>query len=263
MRDLEMPIAKEQGVSVVILRNAMINASQLKNVINKYMQPSMLPRLLKLDMTNNRIGEVGSDLLAQTFKQICNLVHLSLADNKLGDMSIKRIVGGLIAGGGNKYLTKLDLRGNEMTLSGGVSSLLSRLSELRVLDLSYNSINVEGKSAKKQMTDLLKPLTKLEVFSLAFNRLHDSGCGTLFTLLAPLKELTIVDFSHCFLTNKSVEAIKKYLTSCSTKQILLSGLVCDPENLKDVKKYAASLSKQLFFEESNPGIELLESFRTE
>jgi len=262
MREIEMPVAKESGVSVIILRNASINPSQLKNIINKYMQPSMLMKLLKLDLTNNNIGAVGASLLVDTFKLGCNLVHFSLAENKLGDTVVKRVVEGLCTGGCAAHLKKLDLRDNKLTLSGGVSGAIAKLTELLVLDLSYNSINVEGKSAKLQATILFKPLTKLQVLSLAYNRLHDSGVSTLFTLLVSQKDLILVDFSHCFLTYKSVSAINSYLKNSATKQLLLSGLICQPDKLEDLLKYAESLNKHLILEHSTAGIELLENFRT-
>ena len=42
MRPNEVPASKAEGVSVLLLSNARMDASQLKDVIGKFMQPKML-----------------------------------------------------------------------------------------------------------------------------------------------------------------------------------------------------------------------------
>ena len=50
---------------------------------------------------------------------------------------------------------------------------LSHMRSVKVLDLSYNAINLESKKVLKPFIDMLGNLSNLQVFSLAYSRLHD------------------------------------------------------------------------------------------
>ena len=93
MRVNEMPNVKTEGVSVLIVRDARIDANQFKDLAAKYLQEQMIPKLLKLDLTNNSIGRSGALILSRALSSsMCRLVHLSLAGNKLGDFVIRKIL---------------------------------------------------------------------------------------------------------------------------------------------------------------------------
>ena len=127
-------------------------------------------KLLKLDMTGNSIGKTGASLLAKAFTDGCRLCHLSLAGNKLGDNVLSRVLEGMRDGGASRTLAKLDLRDNNLVLTSSFLAGLSGFPDLLVLDLSYNSINLETKLPRKPFLDTLGTLRNLQVFSL-----HDPG----------------------------------------------------------------------------------------
>ena len=173
LRVNEMPLAKANGVSALIVRDAHIDSNQFKDLSEKYLQQQMLPRLLKLDLTNNNIGKAGATILCRALQHTCRLVHLSLAGNKLGDSVVRKVLEAIKAGDGCDSLLKLDLRENTLTFTSGMIESLSHMRSVKVLDLSYNAINLESKKILKPFIDMLGNLSNLQVFSLAYTRLHD------------------------------------------------------------------------------------------
>ena len=98
-----------------------IDANQFKDLAAKYLQEQMIPKLLKLDLTNNSIGRSGALILSRALSSsMCRLVHLSLAGNKLGDFVIRKILEAIKTGNGCDNMMKLDLRENCLTFTSGM-----------------------------------------------------------------------------------------------------------------------------------------------
>ena len=148
-------------------------------------------------------------------------------------------------------------------MTTGLSEALVVFKSLRVLDLSFNSINLEGKTQRQQLLLTLAGLTSLEVLSVAFNRIHDKGAAALLGCLQPATHtaLLILDLSHCFLTKNSIPLLSSFLTESPVHLLMVSGLVCSESLLKGLMEVAKkSGDKTVHLEEHYVGIEVLESY---
>ena len=174
----EIPQATKEGVNVLIIRDAQLQFGQFCLIAERFLNEYQLRNLLKLDLSGNRIGKEGAEVLASCLRRSCSLVQLSLANNRLGDAAVSAVLDAIISApeNGAKALKKLDLRGNLITLCFNVLMIVAKLTELRVLDLSWNSIllgcDMESpdkkvpstiKESRDQISKCILALTKLRV----------------------------------------------------------------------------------------------------
>ncbi|CAF2070889.1 unnamed protein product [Rotaria magnacalcarata] len=146
----------------------------------------------ELDLTANRITDVGAAFLAQALQQNQTVIKLGLAWNKIGDTGAKYLAEALR---NNTTLNKLDLWGNEIT-ENGVHYLFEALQYNRVLlELEVGAVLVKRAMSIQCDANLnaqMKLLNDKKQFRKAlelFDEYKDKNIGTLsrFTILQALK----------------------------------------------------------------------------
>lgn len=140
-------------------------------------------RLVKLNISSNRIGPKGASAFSSLIRQSKSLEDLNLAKNSLGTKAIKMIVVELCE---NTTLLRLDLTQNNVS-DRGASHLATALdpelskSRLQQLDLTCNKIGPTG--AHSLAHALLTGNKSLQHLNLSLNRVGPDGAAAFGAVL--------------------------------------------------------------------------------
>lgn len=173
------------------------------------MRRSAPPRLLRLNLNNNRIGDVGMQAIAgaEWFKGI---TAFSFGHNGLSDKGAETLARSSNAAS----IEYLDLNYNDLTDDGAVALARSKyLDRLRHLNLNYNFIGNKGAAELVES----KIAERLEFLGLWHNSVGDAGVKSIAKSkrLERLKELNLElnDFSDAGITaieeSKRLKSLKK------------------------------------------------------
>ncbi|XP_060755162.1 NACHT, LRR and PYD domains-containing protein 12-like isoform X2 [Neoarius graeffei] len=202
-----------------VLANCNLTETSCENITSA-LQSANSP-LRELDLSNNDLQDSGLKLLYEGLKSVkCKLEILSLSNCKLTGSSCEDIASTLRSR--NSFLRKLDLSYND--LQNGINRLFSGLKspncQLDTLRISDCKLTVE--SCKYIAEALVKsPLRELD---LSWNDLQDAGMELLSHKLSLNCNLNILKLSNCKLTEKSCTHIISVLqkANSSLKELDLS-----------------------------------------
>jgi hypothetical protein len=173
-------------------------------------------RILQLK-GNPRVSTKGADLIGKALQQNCKLIHINLNSMRIGDLGLRSILEGIMAGNGQSHLIRLDLKDNKICIAIDAFRLLGNFLNLKFLDLSHNDFTLDKVSQWNSFYHGIYPLihSKLEYFSLAYNKIQDRGFQRIIEEIILTKDsiyyfipIKVLDFSHCFITNKSKKLIE-------------------------------------------------------
>lgn len=142
------------------------------------------PKLVRLDLSNNRLGSIGCKDLLLTHG-VLYLQYLALSSNKLGDAGAEVCADFLRV---NRTLKILRLSGNEITAKGAasLSDALLENSSLSELFLDWNELDDEGAivfSAHLAARGSRGKRWQLQGLSLEHNMIGDSGATAVAELI--------------------------------------------------------------------------------
>jgi hypothetical protein len=206
--------------------NATLNALDImvKTYCNKWQLEYM--KILQL-MGNPRLSSKGAELVGKALQANCKLIHLNLNGMKIGDSGLKYILEGIVEGGGEEHMIRMDLKDNRITIAMNPFRLLGRFVNLRFLDLSKNSFTLDKESQWDSFYHGIFPLihSKLEYFSLAYNKIQDTGFQRIVHEIILTKDaiyyyipLKVLDVAHCFITNRSKYEIQLLIVNSMQRE---------------------------------------------
>ncbi|KAJ2666955.1 hypothetical protein IW148_000374 [Coemansia sp. RSA 1199] len=192
--------------------------------------------LCQLGLTDKKCAWLGSVLETQPYLQL-----LSLRDNHIGHMGIRRLIaplargcrelsvldlsGNMLQSQGVRILTQflvtsgqgletLDISSNGVTLTGAqdLANVLVPEFNLSLKHLNLNMNQLEGGGCEAMGRMLLQNQT-LEVLTLSQNNMFDNGCQALFIGLENNTTLLSLDISGNFISHIGARSIQTYLQS--------------------------------------------------
>jgi hypothetical protein len=198
------------------------------------------PKLVKLDLSVNNIGDDGAKQIADALKDNRSLKHLCLLDNKIGDDGAKAIADALKD---NHSLKTLDLNGNEIDDDGAksIADALKVNHSLETLDLNGNKIGVEG---AKQIADALKDNHSLKTLLLYGNKIGDDGAKAIANALKVNHSLERLHLINNKIGDDGAKAIADALRANGS----LKGLYLDWNNFSADGKEYLSRKKEEFID---------------
>jgi len=288
-----------------IIRDAKIDKNVLSKVVELYLRAPYLRYMSRIDLSGNCLGAQAMEILAGAFAThgCGKLKTLALGGNMIKNQGLKVLLTkGLMPGGccsvtpKNAHMStpfygimKLDLRHCGISLSEPFDkdtfAGFSTLTNLRVLDLSWNQITADSKAQKAILKSLFTPLAKLEILTLAFNRLEDEGALIIMdSVLTKNHSIRVLDLSHCFMTNPSLKGINKLLSGNTAapekrkrgapvtaedpiplfnpkspsqlKVLILQGNTFRADGISQVRQFATSCNKKVVMEGVHAGIDI-------
>ena len=148
------------------------------------------PKLVKLDISKNSIGDIAAKDLAYTLSSCINLQELDLSDNDLHSTGISDLFRKLKI----SNLTKFAVNHNKISdqAANDIGYFLSRNVNLKELDLSCTSLNDTGvKNIFKHMVSI----SKLFKLNISENRFTHNAADDIATFLLHNIELKEIDLS--------------------------------------------------------------------
>ena len=147
----------------------------------------------KLDLRSNGIETDGCRALSSVVKECNMLTSLCLAMNEIGDIGVSKLAEGLKDK--NCQLEDLDLSDNRISEDGAValSDMLLENSRLQSLNLSFNSIGGNGASSIANVLDRNITLRRL---CLRRNNIDNIGASAFATMLPTMRGLKELSMTH-------------------------------------------------------------------
>jgi hypothetical protein len=223
MSNLSDSLIAESSVKYLSVKNGNATLNSLDIILKTYCKEWQLEymKILQL-MGNPRLSTKGAELVGKALQANCKLIHLNLNGMKIGDGGLKSILEGIIEGGGEKHMIRMDLKENNITIAMNTFRLVGRLINLKFLDLGKNSFTLDKESQWDSFYNGIYPLihSKLEYFSLAYNKIQDNGFQRIVHDIILTEDsiyynipLKVLDVSHCFITNRSKYEIELILVN--------------------------------------------------
>jgi hypothetical protein len=218
MENLSNTLIAESSVKFLSMKNGNGTVSALDMMLKTYCKKWQLEYMKILQLSGNpRLSSKGGELLGKALQQNCKLIHINVNSMGIGDLGLRAILEGIVAGHGEKHLIRLDLKENNITITSESFKYLGRCINLKFLDLSKNSFTLDKECQWETFSQAIYPLihSKLEYLSLAYNKIQDQGFQRIINELILTDDaiyfhipLRVLDVAHCFITNQSKETIK-------------------------------------------------------
>lgn len=131
--ELRDSLVAECVVTYLALRHTPLQLIGLKSVLQTYCRPWQLQSIKVLDLSDNpRAGGLqAARVLGQTLSQSCHLMDLNLDHLGMGDTGLLNVLQGLINGGAQHTLVKLDLSRNNITMATNAVALLGHFIHIK------------------------------------------------------------------------------------------------------------------------------------
>ncbi|CAF1638317.1 unnamed protein product [Adineta ricciae] len=205
------------------------------------------PALTTLDLTRNKIGDLGAGDLAKTLLSNKTLITLDLQWNEIGAQGARDLANALFS---NKTLTTINLEYNKIGAQGALDLANALLSNktLTTLNLRSNGIGPQGaldlanalhsnstlttlylegnEIGAQGARDLAKALLSnktLTILNLRYNRIGNQGAGDLADALLANKTLTTLDLEQNKIGDQGTRDLAKALQSNKTLTTLNLG----------------------------------------
>jgi len=131
--DLVTHLSSQSAVFIFILRDEELSFHVLQNIADNYFKPWQFNYLIRIDLSQVKLGSTGALILSEKFsKAHVQVIHLNLNGCKLTGRGLKLVLTGLIQGKGSGDLIRLDLQDNDIFLSGDSVNLLQHFTSLRL-----------------------------------------------------------------------------------------------------------------------------------
>lgn len=187
--DINNNLYAESRVLFMDLQQSFITLPTLKLVLNTFCKEAQLKHLKVLDLAfNPQIGNGVSKLLHKHLHKCCCLIQLNLNGVHIGELGLKLLLQGIIAGGGADYMLRLDLQCNNISIATDGFELLQHFHSLQMLDLAMNQFTLDTGHQLNRFAAGLKGLTSLTALSIAHNKVQDVGFAVLVDTLLFTKE---------------------------------------------------------------------------
>ncbi|KAJ2313388.1 hypothetical protein IWW54_001550 [Coemansia sp. RSA 2705] len=178
------------------------------------------PYLQSLSLRDNPIGHMGIRRLVAVLSRSCRqLKALDLSGNLLRSQGVHVLAQYLTTAG--QGLEVLDISSNGVTLASArdlARALAPEFnSSLRVLNLDMNQLEGAGCGV---LSSMLARNQSLKTLTLSQNNLFDNGCQLLFTGLESNSTLQCLDISGNFITHIGAQSIREYLQSSQSHRHL-------------------------------------------
>lgn len=140
--ELRDSLVAECVVTYLALRHTPLQLIGLKSVLQTYCRPWQLQSIKVLDLSDNpRAGGLqAARVLGQTFSQSCHLIDLNLDHLGMGDTGLLNVLQGLINGGAQHTLVKLDLSRNNITMATNAVALLSHFVHIKYVVMCFEFV---------------------------------------------------------------------------------------------------------------------------
>lgn len=201
------------------------------------------PKLSKLDIAGNELGDEGVKAIADSLSKLTDLTYLNMFYNKLGKEGAQTIAAFLSK---LTNLTNFNISSNKIGDKGAkaIAASLPNLTKLTEFNVSYNGIGDEGVGA---IVDGLSKLTDFTSLKTIFNGMGRIGLGEI-AKLANLTTLNIgcnnADFvdadvllsnlKNCAINFGGDIAIKTYTNVIQAIKRTTPDGNLTPENVKDI-----------------------------
>ncbi|KAH3830281.1 hypothetical protein DPMN_103521 [Dreissena polymorpha] len=181
----------------------------------------------RLDISNNNIGDVGHEAIADLIQNSNSLEILILRGNKLSESGVQ--LGKAISE--NTIMKFLDLSWNHIRGNGaiGIAKGLANNVRLETLVLSWNGFGYEGCVA---MGNALANNTTLKSLDLANNRIHQQALFELMKGLEKNKTLVVLKLGENPITAAMTSVLLAKILKAKESNLMeldLQGLVVDKE----------------------------------
>eukprot|EP00597_Dinobryon_sp_UTEXLB2267_P013854 CAMPEP_0170120500 /NCGR_PEP_ID=MMETSP0020_2-20130122/15185_1 /TAXON_ID=98059 /ORGANISM="Dinobryon sp., Strain UTEXLB2267" /LENGTH=1275 /DNA_ID=CAMNT_0010350387 /DNA_START=241 /DNA_END=4064 /DNA_ORIENTATION=+ len=211
--DLKTHMSVENPTKMLSLRSANVSQNTFKKIIDHYLKPKQLKKLIRLDVSGNRLSLEGAVAISSKLRNCCHLVHLNINGMAIGDMGLKVLFTSIIDSGGQGHLLRLDMQGNGITLATSSFASLSHFKNLRALDLATNNITLDTKVQLSTFRQGMSTLSRLESFSLANNKIQDNGFALIHDIIIEaLDNLKVLDVAECFVSSISYHMLLNLLS---------------------------------------------------
>lgn len=236
-----------------------------------------LQKLEKLDLSDNTFKAQGGEAIAAAVKNMPNLVEINLRDAATEDDGLVAIVDALHESGAAKWLTALDVSGNDLTAESmpALGHMLRDSAALRVLQVEENEIGSKG--AKAIAKALKAGAPALEKVVANVNEIGASGAIAFVKVVADKKAFVKLEIDGNQISADGVASIGSLLESMG-KSDLLGSLEDNDEDREEeedddeeetaaVKDVTAMLDKvtisEASFEFENKSREVVDAARAE
>lgn len=202
--------------------------------------------LIELDISSNDLGPEGGNLLSNSINNTC-LRELILANNRIGDVGLDKLVGIFRPGAKSNILEKLDLSNNGITSMGiaklfetihknpylkkiilsnnrfsgrGFHNITYLLIENNVLThLDFRECDIQSEGGEAIANGLAKNKS-LEHLILCNNYIQNEGCILLAGALSENKSIKYLDLSKCRLKDEGGGSIAQVIKAHPTMKYL-------------------------------------------
>ena len=138
MIDCATHLSSESGVKFFSMRDRSINAATFEYIAANYFKPWQMANLLRIDLARLNLGPPAATVLQNHFSKCCQLIHLNLNGMRIGGAGLKKVLEGIIQGGGVEHILRLELQGNDITIALESFSLIGKFSNLRCSNSDYH-----------------------------------------------------------------------------------------------------------------------------
>lgn len=153
------------------------------NIINILCEGLLkFPKLIELNLSNNQFEPIETNNILNMISNLTLLESLHLYDNNINDINVYQEV---------------------ENLTDALPSALSRLTNLRELDLGRNYIGYMGLEGVTSFTKILPNLKSLIYLNISNNRLFEDRSKILIKGLSYLTNLKILDISSNYIGSKN------------------------------------------------------------
>ena len=174
--------------------------------------------IFTLDISNNRIDDLGAQEIARALYENTTLQTLNISYNIIQVDGAKSIAGALHA---NKALQHLDISNNNMHVEGAkvIAEAFYENRTLQTLNISYNIVQFHG---VKAIAGALHKNRTLQNLNISNNNIHVEGAKVIAEALYENRTLQKLDFSNNNILDDGAIAISECIKKNSALQQLVS-----------------------------------------
>ena len=220
-------LSKNTELKELDLSHNNLDATGIRNICRKL----NISHLTKINISNNAIGEQAADDIGNFLSKNTELKELDLSYNNLCAASISNICTKLNI----SHLTKINISNNAIgeQAAGDIGNFLSKNTELKELDLSYNNLYAAGIS--NICTKLnISHLTKINISNNAIGEQAADDIGNFLSKNTELKEL---DLSHNNLDATGISNICRNLNISHLTKINISNNAIGEQAADDIGNF--------------------------
>ena len=226
-------LAENSKLKELILCDANIQSEEISKIFGKL----RFPHLTKLSISHNYITDEAADVIAEFISESHGLEELDVSYNNLKSSGIIKICKINLS-----KLTVFNLSHNSITIKAAadIASFLSHNSELQVLDISCNDLEIGCRNIftslqslmvlsvlkltnchlineiTDELTNVLLHSTLLQELDISCNNLETSSAINIFKGMKNISYLVAINISHNMITDEATEDLA-FVLSCNIK----------------------------------------------